>query len=99
MQAGPTRGTYLDNNWKGNAMKRWSDLDKAILGTTLTYQNGERVPVFVYSGDKIVSILINRDGMTRDEALEFVDFNIEGAYTGNDTPLLVWPVIDEEYDL
>jgi hypothetical protein len=80
-------------------MKRWSDLDKAILGTTLTYQNGERVPVFVYSGDKIVSILINRDGMTRDEALEFVDFNIEGAYTGNDTPLLVWPVIDEEYDL
>jgi hypothetical protein len=80
-------------------MKRWSDLDKAILGTTLTYQDGERVPVFVYSGDKIVSILINRDGMTRDEALEFVDFNIEGAYTGNDTPLLVWPVIDEEYDL
>ena len=80
-------------------MKRWSDLDKAILGTTLTYQDGERVPVFVYSGDKIVSILINRDGMTRDEALEFVDFNIEGAYTGNETPLLVWPVIDEEYDL
>jgi hypothetical protein len=42
---------------------------------------------------------MDRDGMTRDEALEFVDFNIEGAYTGNDTPLLVWPVIDEEYDL
>jgi hypothetical protein len=80
-------------------MKRWSDLDKAILGTTLTYQDGERVPVFVYSGEEIVSVLMDRDGMTRDEALEFVDFNIEGAYTGNDTPLLVWPVIDEEYDL
>ena len=80
-------------------MKRWSDLDKAILGTTLTYQDGKRVPVFVYSGEEIISILMDRDGMTRDEALEFVDFNIEGAYTGNDTPLLVWPVIDEEYDL
>jgi hypothetical protein len=80
-------------------MKRWSDLDKAILGTTLTYQDGERVPVFVYSGEEIISVLMDRDGMTRDEALEFVDFNIEGAYTGNDTPLLVWPVIDEEYDL
>jgi hypothetical protein len=80
-------------------MKRWSDLDRAILGTTLTYQNGERVPVFVYSGEEIVSVLMDRDSMTRDEALEFVDFNIEGAYTGNDTPLLVWPVIDEEYDL
>ena len=80
-------------------MKRWTDLDKAILGTTLTYQEGERVPVFVYSGEEIVSVLMIRDGMTHDEALEFVDFNIEGAYTGKDTPLLVWPVIDEEHDI
>ena len=80
MQAGPTRGMFLDNNWRKNAMKRWTDLDKAIIGTTLTYQADERVPVFVYSGDKIVSILINRDGMTRDEALDFIDFNIDNAY-------------------
>jgi glutaredoxin 2 len=53
----------------------------------------------VYSGDKIVSILIKRDGMTRDEALDFIDFNIDNAYIGKDTPLLVWPVIDEEYEL
>jgi hypothetical protein len=90
---------FLDNNWRKNAMKRWTDLDKAILGTTLTYQEGERVPVFVYSGEEIVSVLMIRDGMTHDEALEFVDFNIEGAYTGKDTPLLVWPVIDEEHDI
>ena len=89
----------MDNFQLEQTMKRWSDLDRAILGTTLTYQNGERVPVFVYSGEEIVSVLMDRDSMTRDEALEFVDFNIEGAYTGNDTPLLVWPVIDEEYDL
>jgi len=80
-------------------MKRWSDLDKAILGTTLTYQDGERIPVFVYSGDQIISILMERDGMEWDEAMDFIDYNIEGAYIGNDTPLLVWPVIDEEYDL
>ena len=80
-------------------MKRWTGLDKAIIGTTLTYQAGERVPVFVYSGEEIVSVLMTRDFMTHDEAMEFVDFNIEGAYTGKDTPLLVWPIIDEEYDL
>ena len=79
-------------------MKRWTNLDKAILGTTLTYQAGERVPTFVYSGEEIVSVLMIRDGMTRDEALEFIDFNIDSAYIGKDTPLLVWPVIDEEYD-
>ena len=75
-------------------MNKWNDLDKAILGITLTYQDGERVPVYVYSGNEIISILINRDGMTRDEAQEFVDFNIEGAYTGRETPLLLWPTED-----
>ena len=80
-------------------MKRWTDLDKAIIGTTLTYQEGERVPVFVYSGDQVVSILMDRDGMGRDDAIDFIDFNIEGAYIGKDTPLLVWPVTDEEQDL
>ena len=99
MQAGPTQGMFLDNNWRKNVMKKWTDLDKAIIGTTLTYQAGERVPVFVYSGDQIVSILMNRDGMEWDEAMDFIDFNIDSAYIGKDTPLLVWPVIDEEYDL
>ena len=80
-------------------MKRWTDLDKAIIGTTLTYQAGERVPVFVYSGEEIVSVLMIRDGMGRDDAMDFIDFNIEGAYIGKDTPLLVWPVTDEEQDL
>ena len=80
-------------------MKRWTDLDNAIIGTTMTYQEGERVPVFVYSGDKIISILMERDGMEWDDAMDFVDFNIEGAYTGKDTPLILWPIIDEEYDL
>ena len=75
-------------------MKKWTDLDRAIMGTVLTYQDGERVPVYVYSGEEIVSILINRDGMTHDEAVEFVDYNIESAYTGKDTPLLLWPAED-----
>lgn len=75
-------------------MKRWTDLDKAIIGTTLTYQAGERVPVFVYSGAEIVAIYMERDGMTQDEAMEFIDFNMESAYTGKDTPLLLWPAED-----
>ena len=75
-------------------MKTWDDLDEAIIGKTLNYQEGERVPVYVYSGEKIVSILMDRDGMKWFEAMEFVDYNIEGAYTGKDTPLLLWPAED-----
>jgi hypothetical protein len=77
-------------------MKKWNDLDRAILGTTLTYQDGERVPVYVYSGNEIVSVLMIRDGMEWDEAMDFIDFNIEGAYTGKDTPLLVWPILEDD---
>lgn len=79
-------------------MKRWTDLDKAIIGTTMTYQEGERVAVFVYSGKEIISILMERDGMEWDDAMDFIDFNIDNTYIGKDTPLLVWPIIDEEYD-
>ena len=75
-------------------MKKWTDLDKAILGTTLTYQDGERVPVYVYSGAEIVAIYMERDGMTQDEAIEFIDYNVESAYIGKDTPLLLWPAED-----
>jgi hypothetical protein len=39
--------------------------------------------------------------MEWDEALDFIDFNIEGMYIGKDTPLLVWDLPDdwEEQDL
>lgn len=77
-------------------MKKWDDLDEAIIGTTLTYQEGERVPVYVYSGDQVVSVLMGRDGMGWFEAMEFIDFNIEGAYIGKDTPLIVWPIQEND---
>ena len=45
--------------------------------------------VLVYSVDKIIEILIDRDGMTEEEAVEFFEFNIEGAYMGRMTPVYV----------
>ena len=33
--------------------------------------------------------------MSRDEALEFFDFNVSGAYVGENTPVFLE---DEEYD-
>lgn len=76
-------------------MKKWTDLDKAIMGTVMTYQEGgERVQVYVYSGAEIMAIYMERDGMTQDEAIEFIDYNVESAYIGKDTPLLLWPAED-----
>ncbi len=57
--------------------------DEAIEGVTW---DGERTRV-VYSVEKILNILMERDEMTYDEASEFFDFNIAGSHMGVYTPL------------
>jgi hypothetical protein len=39
---------------------------------------------------------MDRDGMDEEEAREFIEFNIEGAYMGPHTPVVVWQ--DDLYD-
>lgn len=57
--------------------------DQAILGVTTQC-------VVVYSANRCISILEERDGMTEEEAVEFFDFNVAGAYVGENTPVFVW---------
>lgn len=52
-------------------------LDDAIMGIAEEFGNGYRI---VYSKSKIFSILMNRDGMTEEEAIEFYEYNILGLY-------------------
>jgi endo-alpha-1,4-polygalactosaminidase (GH114 family) len=44
----------------------------------------------VYHIEEIIGTLMNRDGMSEEEALEFFYFNIECAYVGEFTPLYFW---------
>jgi hypothetical protein len=44
----------------------------------------------VYDALKCVEILIERDGMEPEEALEFFEFNTAGAWVGENTPLFLW---------
>jgi len=45
--------------------------------------------VFVYSYDKILDILMTEDEMTEREAIDYIEYNIAGAYVGELTPILV----------
>lgn len=65
--------------------------DNAIIGPALLWkEDGSRVEVLVYDAELIRhNLVIN--GLTSEEAREFIEFNIEGAYVGPDTPILVWP--------
>jgi len=71
--------------------------DDAILGPASVWQDGEQVETLVYSAAAICAILVKRDGMSEEEAREFVEHNIECMYIGEATPILVWPE-DRYYD-
>lgn len=63
--------------------------DEAIIGQAYVWRNNGQFNVFVYDAEKIRSILMKK-GMDSDEAREFIEFNIEGAYVGDYTPIFVW---------
>ena len=54
-------------------------LDDAIIGIVEEFGNGPRI---LYSKDKILTILCERDGMSIEEAEEFYGYNIVGLYAG-----------------
>jgi hypothetical protein len=46
----------------------------------------------VYSWQKMVQTLKNRDEMDYDEAVEYIDYNILGAWVGERTPIIVMSI-------
>ena len=66
---------------------RADGLDTCIIGVTT--KSPMRV---VYDAEKIAALLVKRDGMTEEEAWEWFDFNIDGAYVGEQTPIYIMPI-------
>ena len=60
--------------------------DEAILGIASRCAQRD---VIAYDVDKIIQILMDRDGMTEEEAQEFFEFNIIGSYMGENTPIFI----------
>ena len=46
--------------------------------------------IAIYRISEIIGTLIDRDGMSREEAMEYFDFNILGAYVGEYTPIYMY---------
>lgn len=62
--------------------------DEAIIGMAERINLG---PVVAYDTDKIVEIL-KLDGMSHEEAYEYFEFNIKGAWMGDFTPVFIQKV-------
>lgn len=61
-------------------------LDDAIIGITEEFGGNGRI---LYSREKILDILQNRDGMTEEESVEFYYFNIVGLYASESNPIFL----------
>ena len=79
-------------------MLKWDGFDSAIIGV------GGRCntdPMIVYDYDKMVDVLVMRDGMAQEEAEEYLDYSVVCAWIGDTTPIILKnksiEEINEEY--
>ena len=71
--------------------------DNAILGPACIWRDNTQIDVLVYDAEIIRENLM-KEGLDSEEAREYIEFNIEGAYVGKDTPVLVWTQDMWDYD-
>ena len=48
----------------------------------------------VYDYEKMVMCLMKEDGMEEEEAREFIDYNTVGAWFGDKTPIILFPILE-----
>ena len=76
-------------------MLKIDGFDSALIGVSTVWQRtgdtSERIDTLIYNGDTIVTILMHESGLSEEEAMEYISYNIEGAYVGKNTPIIVWP--------
>ena len=61
-------------------------LEAALVGVTVNHHHAHCA---VYDIQKCIEVLMSRDGMTHEDADEFLSFNTLGAYVGPNVPLFV----------
>ena len=60
--------------------------EEAFLG--ISYRFGQN-SIAAYDYNKCIGILMERDGMSDVEACEFFEFNVLGAWVGENTPVYI----------
>jgi hypothetical protein len=75
---------YLES--RGESVLLCDGFDEAFIGLS---QRINEPLCAVYSYDKMVDVLMKRDGMDYEDATEYLDFNVIGAWVGEQTPIIV----------
>jgi len=75
---------------------KYDGLDAAIIGMTNRPDDPLVCDLLVYSYDKIIQVMMDESEFTWEEAIEYAEFNIIGAYMGPGTPIIVHSKSAEE---
>lgn len=70
----------------GNGILLADGFEKAFIGVGAAYYNP---PCAVYDYDKCIEILLDGDVITYEQAVEYFEFNVVGAYVGPQTPIFM----------
>mgnify|MGYP003149757740 CR=1 FL=1 len=67
--------------------------DDALIGVVTL--PGDKTTTLAYDLDKCIETLETRDGMSRQEAEDYLDFNVVDAWVGPGTPIFIEPCSPE----
>lgn len=82
-----TTNSTLDLIQESNPQALKADgFDEAIIGVASRCGSNDLI---AYDSSKCLTILMERDGMDYEEALEFFEYNVIGAYMGENTPIFI----------
>ena len=91
--------TFADRH-EDEKILRADGLDEACIGWTDSWNGDERNIRLVYNAGQVIKIFQKRDGMSYEDAVEFYDYNVAGAYVGKGTPVFINGIEDtEEYTM
>lgn len=68
-------------NWPDEQLVIADGFDEAVVGIDVM---GERI---IYSVQKVIDILMERDGMDEQEAIDWYEYNMQSTYVGEHTPI------------
>lgn len=74
-------------DYTGEPLITYDGLEDAAMGIVTVHTQPTRV---VYSFSKIIEVLMRDSEMNYEEAIEYFDFNINGAWVGERTPAIFY---------
>jgi hypothetical protein len=78
------------NDMMDEQVVQYDDLKRALIGWTCDWDtDGHRRIKLIYSSSRIIDVLME-DGMSEEDAREWFDYNVDQAYIGPNTPIIMY---------